>query len=52
VGLQLLHADPKKRLGANDDASGIKADKFFEGLDWMKLLKKEVAPPFKPPVVR
>jgi serine/threonine protein kinase len=47
---RLLHPDPKKRLGANDDASGIKTDKFFEGLDWMKLLKKEVAPLFKPPV--
>lgn len=32
------------------DAALIKAHPWFEGIDWDKLVKKEVTPPFIPPV--
>lgn len=50
--LQLLTVDPKERLGYNDDANAIKAHPFFAGIDWDRLLAKEVTPPFIPKVVR
>jgi len=43
----LLERDPAKRLA---DASLIKANPYFHGLDWEKLLRKELPPPFVPPV--
>ncbi|KAJ3042465.1 hypothetical protein HDV00_007235 [Rhizophlyctis rosea] len=47
----LLERDPKKRLGGGpDDGEAIKRQAFFADVDWNKLLKKEVTPPFKPKV--
>ena len=42
---KLLTRDETKRLV---DPKLIKADPFFNGMDWEKLLKKELPPPFKP----
>lgn len=44
---RLLEKDSSKRLGSKG-AAEVKADPFFENIDWEKLLKKEVEPPFKP----
>jgi len=43
----LLERDANKRLA---DSSAIKSHPYFHGLDWDKLLKKEIAPPYIPPV--
>jgi len=43
----LLDRDPVKRLG---DAVAIKAHPYFKGMDWDKLLRKEVKPPWIPDV--
>jgi len=43
----LLERDPNKRLA---DATLIKAHPYFKGTDWDKILRKEVKPPFIPPV--
>eukprot|EP00128_Syssomonas_multiformis_P001256 Colp12_sorted_trinity150504_noHs@35500 len=45
----LLNRDPKKRLGAGS-SSEIQKHPFFEPIDWEKILKKEVVPPFNPNV--
>jgi len=45
--LALLERDPNKRLA---DATVIKAHPYFKGTDWDKILRKEVVPPFIPPV--
>lgn len=42
---KLLVKDPKGRLGNTGDAAEVKAHPFFEGVDWKKLLLKEVDPP-------
>lgn len=48
---KLLTRDPKNRLGAGpNDAEDIKAEPFFADVNWDKLLKKEIQPPFKPAV--
>mgnify|MGYP001241825338 CR=1 FL=1 len=39
--------DPEKRL---TDPSKIKAHAWFSGIDWDKLVAKEITPPFIPPV--
>jgi len=44
----LLTRDPAKRFGA--DFNVIKNHPFFEGLDWEKVERKEIEPPFKPQV--
>ncbi|GAM28828.1 hypothetical protein SAMD00019534_120040 [Acytostelium subglobosum LB1] len=43
----LLERDPNKRL---KDAKVIKSHKFFAGIDWEKCVRKELVPPFIPPV--
>jgi len=43
----LLERDPNKRLA---DASLIKSHPYFKGTEWDKILRKEVKPPFIPPV--
>jgi serine/threonine protein kinase len=45
--LSLLELDPEKRLGSNG-VEEIKSHKYFEGIDWEKLAKKEITPPFVP----
>ncbi|KRX11179.1 Protein kinase-like domain [Pseudocohnilembus persalinus] len=43
---QLLVVNPKKRLGYGEqDAKSIKEHEFFNGIDFDKLLKKEITPP-------
>jgi len=45
--LGLLERDSNKRLA---DAAVIKSHAYFKGIDWDKILRKEVVPPFIPPV--
>jgi len=46
----LLERDPTKRLGYKGDVEEIKAHKWFADIDWVKMLAKELDPPFKPAV--
>lgn len=46
----LLTRDPKLRLGARGGIEDLKRHPFFDGLDWDKLYRKEIIPPFKPAV--
>jgi serum/glucocorticoid-regulated kinase 2 len=46
--LKLLDKDKKKRLGAKNDMQEILDHPFFASLDFEKLLKKELDPPYKP----
>ncbi|CAG9320119.1 unnamed protein product [Blepharisma stoltei] len=46
--IELLQRDPSKRLGAKRDAEEIKAHKFFQGIDWDKVMRKELKPPVPP----
>ena len=49
--LKLLRRHPDKRLGASErDAEDVKKQPFFRHIDWIKLYKKEVEPPFRPTV--
>ena len=46
---KLLERDPSKRLGSSEeDALELKRHAWFAKIDWEKLMKKEVEPPFKP----
>jgi len=47
IVVALLERDPTKRLA---DATLIKAHPYFKGVDWDKILRQEVTPPFIPPV--
>jgi hypothetical protein len=45
----LLQRDPKLRLGTGEaDAAEIKWHPFFHPIDWGRLMRKEIEPPFKP----
>ena len=48
----LLNRDPEKRLGttAEQDGDDVFAHPFFSGIDWDKLYKKAIPPPFVPTV--
>lgn len=47
----LLTKDPRRRLGSGpNDAADIKAHDFFHHLNWEKLMKGEVAPPWDPQI--
>uniref|UniRef100_A0A669DAG1 non-specific serine/threonine protein kinase n=1 Tax=Oreochromis niloticus TaxID=8128 RepID=A0A669DAG1_ORENI len=49
----LFKRNPANRLGAGPDGvEEIKRHRFFASVDWNKLYKKEVRPPFKPTVGR
>jgi serine/threonine protein kinase len=51
IFLGLLERDPKRRLGSGEgDAKEIKEHAFFSEIDWQKMEKKELKPPFKPKV--
>ncbi|CDR97714.1 cAMP-dependent protein kinase, putative [Babesia bigemina] len=44
---KLLVVSPRKRLGASGSAA-IYSHRFFHGIDWMKMLSKQVKPPIVP----
>jgi hypothetical protein len=46
---QLLERSPATRLC---DPDKIKQHPYFSSIDWAKLEKKELTPPYTPPVVR
>jgi serine/threonine protein kinase len=46
----LLTRDPVKRLGSKTCEKDIRAAAFFKTIDWQKLYRKEIVPPFKPKV--
>uniref|UniRef100_A0A3B4ZEG9 Ribosomal protein S6 kinase n=1 Tax=Seriola lalandi dorsalis TaxID=1841481 RepID=A0A3B4ZEG9_SERLL len=49
----LFKRNPANRLGAGQDGvEEIKRHRFFASIDWNKLYRKEVRPPFKPTVGR
>ncbi|KTG41927.1 hypothetical protein cypCar_00017824 [Cyprinus carpio] len=49
----LFKRNPGNRLGAGPDGvEEIKRHSFFTKIDWNKLYRKEVAPPFKPVIQR
>uniref|UniRef100_A0A3B3D162 non-specific serine/threonine protein kinase n=1 Tax=Oryzias melastigma TaxID=30732 RepID=A0A3B3D162_ORYME len=49
----LFKRNPTNRLGAGPDGiEEIKRHRFFASIDWKKLYRKEVRPPFKPSVGR
>lgn len=46
---KLLRRNPERRLGASDrDAEDIKRQPYFRHIEWDKLLRREIKPPFKP----
>ncbi|KAE9551538.1 hypothetical protein FO519_005252 [Halicephalobus sp. NKZ332] len=45
----LLVKDPNRRLGGGpDDWREIQVHEFFKSIDWERLYRKEIEPPFKP----
>jgi len=47
----LLIKDREKRLGCGPTGEAdLRAHAFFRGLDWVKLEKRELEPPFKPKI--
>eukprot|EP00541_Cyclophora_tenuis_P019054 CAMPEP_0116579464 /NCGR_PEP_ID=MMETSP0397-20121206/22265_1 /TAXON_ID=216820 /ORGANISM="Cyclophora tenuis, Strain ECT3854" /LENGTH=275 /DNA_ID=CAMNT_0004108945 /DNA_START=101 /DNA_END=928 /DNA_ORIENTATION=+ len=47
----LLTRDPNKRLGSgHTDAEEIKSHEFFSDIDWEKLAKGDITPPWKPQI--
>ncbi|XP_005991064.1 ribosomal protein S6 kinase 2 alpha isoform X2 [Latimeria chalumnae] len=49
----LFKRNPANRLGSGSDgAEEIKRNPFFSTIDWNKLFRKELKPPFKPAVAR
>ncbi|CAN0371217.1 unnamed protein product, partial [Ectocarpus sp. 13 AM-2016] len=48
----LLTRDPSKRLGSSlDDAQEVERHPFFAPLDWNRVMRREVAPPWEPMLV-
>lgn len=47
---RLLRKNPRQRLGYNmpKDLDIIKKHRFFKGIDWKKLARREVEPPIRP----
>lgn len=50
---KLLERDPKKRIGYGvKDAEELMEHPFFDSIDWEKLAKREVKPPYIPKTKR
>ncbi len=51
--LQFLTKHPSRRLGCHPETGekDIKDHAFFKGLDWGKLERRELKPPYKPKIV-
>jgi len=45
--LELMERNPRKRLGSQG-VGEVRMHSFFDGVDWTKLGKLEIEPPFKP----
>ena len=46
---KLLCVDCRQRLGCKENgALDVKAHKFFSGMDWERLISRQIAPPHKP----
>jgi hypothetical protein len=41
----LLQRDPSKRLGSLRDAEEVKMHRFFRGIDWDAVFRRELCPP-------
>ena len=53
VLLLLLEKNPAKRLGVSDSVAGdIRHQPFFKPIDFNKLEKKQIVPPYRPKLVR
>ncbi|OMJ90631.1 hypothetical protein SteCoe_6904 [Stentor coeruleus] len=48
--IDLLQRDPAKRLGAVRDAEEIKQHRFFKGIDWDSVYRRELCPPKIPKI--
>lgn len=49
--IKLLNRNPDQRLGSSEkDVEELKKHEFFGPLDWAKMYKKEIDPPYKPKV--
>jgi serine/threonine protein kinase len=46
----LLNRNPKHRLGSKNGVEELKAHPFFADIDWARLRKRDVIPPFKPAI--
>ena len=49
---KLLNRDPTQRLGCNQDINDIRQHLWFNDMDWIKLKKKEIEPPYRPGIYR
>jgi len=45
---KLLNRDPSERLGAADDVNDIRKHAWFEDINWVKILEKQIEPPYRP----
>ena len=51
--LLLLEKNPSKRLGVSDSIQGdIRSQAFYNSIDFYKLERKQIAPPYKPKLVK
>ena len=50
---QFLAKNPQKRLGSNPETGveDIKTQPFFKAIDWDKLRRRDVKPPYRPKIV-
>lgn len=46
----MLQRDPARRLGAVRDAEEIKQHRFFKGIDWDSVYRRELCPPKVPKI--
>ena len=52
IAFQFLTKNPNKRLGSGETGEqDIRDHVFFKYIDWLKLFRLEIQPPFKPKIV-
>ena len=47
---RLIVKDPSQRLGSSDGIAELKRHKWMQSIDWKKLERKQIEPPFIPNV--